>query len=107
MGQIIQSALSDAWPLFMSRKVVYLVMAIVPILAGVYLVTLPPAVTINGGQQVFDPRLSTAIQSVFSWGGLAYWFVLPAVVRTLEPSFRMTAGRFFGLIGFALVVGIV
>jgi len=107
LGQIIQSALSEAFPLLMSRKIVYLVMAVVPLLAGFYLISLPPAVTINGGPQVYDPRLSTAIQSVFSWGGIAYWFVLPAVIRTVDPNFRMTAGRFFTILGLAIVVGIV
>jgi hypothetical protein len=107
MGQIIQSALSDAWPVFMSRKFVYLVMALVPLAAGFYMTTLPPAVTVNGAPQVYDPRLGFAIDAAFGWGGVAYWFALPAVVRTAEPDFRLTVGQFFGLIGLTLVVGIV
>lgn len=96
----------------MSRKVVYLVMAVVPLLAGLYLTTIPH-VTISGAPQFYDPRLvydprpSAALESIFIWGGVAYWFALPAVVRTVEPNFRMTVGRFFALIGIWIVVGIV
>jgi hypothetical protein len=72
VGQIISSAFSDAWPLFMSRRTVYVVF-----------------------------NMMSAL------GGFAAWFVIPAVIRTIDPSFRMTVARFFGLLGLGIVVTVV
>ena len=106
MGQIIGSAFSDAWPLFMSRKIVYVVLMLIAAVCWIFALNLPPAVTINYGPTM-DPRVSVAIDVASGLGGLAAWFVLPAVVRTIDPSFRMTIGRFFGVLGLAIVIGVV
>jgi len=106
MGQIIQSAFADAWPLFTSRKIVYLILIVIAALCWVLALNLPPAVSGPYGAMT-DPRLGFALDVVSGLGGLAVWFVIPAAVRTIQPSFAMTVGRVFGIIGIAIVIAVV
>jgi|GEM_PF-3595512 len=106
MGQIIQSAFADAWPLFTSRKIVYLILMVIAALCWVLALNLPPAVSGPYGAMT-DPRLGFALDVVSVLGGLAAWFAIPAAVRTIQPSFAMTVGRVFGIIGLGIVIAIV
>ncbi len=115
MGQIIQSAFSDAWPLLATRKIAYIVLIVLAAAGGFYGATLPKSFTATGsvfGQPIGNLYYSNGQASlgiaVIIWLGLiAAFFAFPAAARTVNASFGMTVGRFFALIGIVLVVGLV
>jgi hypothetical protein len=114
MGRIIGSAFADAWPLLAKRKVLYGIFAALAALAGFYATTVPKSFSTSGtmyGAQMpsfyyGNVQLFIGIDAVVALGQIPIWFVLADVVRTIDPAFRMTVGRFFGLIGISLVCGI-
>jgi hypothetical protein len=112
MGQIISSSFADAWPLLVKYKTVYVILAILAALEGLLFAIDPSVYTTGPASQLASapPAIAQVIVGAYgigAAGGIAVWFVLAEVVRTIDPAFRMTVGRFFGLIGIGIVVGIV
>jgi len=107
---VISSAFNDALPLLRSRIRVYGVLAALCAVGGILLlfVNVPPPDPANPNAPpawLYRYDLAANIPNVF--GFIAFFFALPAVVRTERPDFRMTAGWFFGFIGIAIAIGIV
>lgn len=112
MGQIISSSFSDAWPLLVKYKTVYIVLGILAALEGLLFAMVPAAYWTAGpasqipGMPPGMGQLIFGIYGIGAAGSIAVWFVLAEVIRTIDPAFRMTVGRFFGMIGIGIVVGI-
>ncbi|MBC5810691.1 MAG: hypothetical protein GIW95_07560 [Candidatus Eremiobacteraeota bacterium] len=111
MGEIISSAFKDALPLLRSRQRVYVVMAILCAIGGLLLPFLPsvPATTtsvsgVTTGTTMSGASFGFSIPEMF--GALAAFWIFPAVVRTANPSFRMSVGVFFTLLGLGIVVAL-
>jgi hypothetical protein len=108
IGETIGFAYRNAWPTLVSRRTVYTVLAAICALAGIGLPFVHGmGVSPNGLNFDFSTRLQLAVQTPNLLGGLAALFVVvPTVARVANPAFRMTAGKFFGMIGVAIVVAI-
>jgi len=111
MGQIIQSAFSEALPLIRSRIGVYVVMAILCAIAGLTLPFIPasvvaPADAQNAAGSQVPLRLFVALYASEILGALSIFFILPAAIRTVRPGFKMTLGRLVGLVGLGYGVAI-
>jgi hypothetical protein len=109
MVELIQGAFRDAVPLLKSRRTLYIVMAALCAIAGILLLLLPASETVAAGNSSTTqmPRLQFAFDVPDVLGGLAVFFIYPSVVRSVRPEFRMTVGRFFGMLGVSIVVGVV
>jgi hypothetical protein len=112
MGQIISSSFSDAWPLLVKYKTVYLILGALAALEGLIFAVNPSVYTSGPASQLASapPAVAEVIVGAYgigAAGGIAVWFALAEVVRTIDPAFRMTVGRFFGLIGIGIVIAIV
>jgi hypothetical protein len=107
MVDIIQGAFSDAVSLLKTRRTLYIVLGLLCAVAGFFLPTVPMEWAVEGTSQTQMPRLEVAYDVPAMLGGFAVFFIYPSVARTVRPEFRMTVGRFFGVIGVSLVVGIV
>jgi hypothetical protein len=109
IGETISFAYRAAWPLMLSRRTIYSVLAVMCGLAGIGLPFVHGmGVGPNGQDLDFSTRLQLAVQTPNLLGGLAALFVvIPTVARAGNPEFRMTVGKFFGMIGVGIVVGIV
>jgi len=99
----LQGAIRDSWPIMRSRSTVWIVFAVIAALAGIVI----PFVPVSDAATGQGMRMQLGIQPPNLLGGIAAFFVIPAVLRTVRPDFRMTFGRVLGLIGVAIVVGVV
>jgi hypothetical protein len=89
---IFLSCVRDAWPLLISRKVVYITLGLCSVIVAMLL-------AIGGSQRA-------ALSIIFAWnlaGLVGQCFVIPSVVRTQNVSFRMTFGKL--LFGFLIYCG--
>jgi hypothetical protein len=101
---VIQGAFRDAWPLMRSRMTVYWVLAL--ICGALVLVALALGRLADSSVQE-SVRIETAIQPANLCGVIAAFFAIPAIVRTVQPEFKMTFIRILAVIGIGLVVGVV
>jgi hypothetical protein len=108
IGETIAGAFRDALPLMRSRQTVYAVLAVLCALGGLGVPLVHGFGVNRSGQNMdFMVRLQLAFQAPNLIGALAAIFVvLPTVARTANPAFRLTPGKFFGMIGVAIVVGV-
>jgi len=115
MVEIVSSAFRDALPLLRSRIAVYGTLAGLCALVGLFLPLLngfnpaQPAALMEPGVialQAASERIDVALNVVNILGFIALFFVLPAIARTVQPDFKMTAGKVFGFIGIAIAIGV-
>ncbi len=106
MGEIIGGAFNDAFPLMRSRIGVYTVMLALCALVGLALPLTPNVIPESMAANMPPARLMMALYAPILVGAIAVFFILPAVIRTARPEFRMTLGRIFGVIGLRYGVGV-
>jgi hypothetical protein len=115
MVEIVSSAFRDALPLLRSRIGVYGTLAGLCALVGLFLPLLngfnpaQPAALMEPGVvvlQAASERVDVAFNVVNVLGLVALFFALPAIARTVQPDFKMTAGKVFGFIGIAIAIGV-
>lgn len=99
---VIESALRDAGPLMRSRKV-YLTLAVLCALLVGAALALANALDPPSQLQLRENAFSSAIGICM---GIAAFFVMPAVARTVRPEFRLTVSGAFVLLLIAFVTGI-
>ncbi len=103
MLAMIRSAFVDAVPLMRSRALPYVAMAVLCAVAGALLPVLTTEVS-DARAVTQVPWLQFDLDIVVAICVLAVFFVYPNVARSARSEFRMTVGRFFGIIGISLAV---
>ncbi len=99
---VLESALRDAGPLMRSRKV-YLTLAVLCALLVGAALALANALDPTSQVQLRENAFSSAIGICM---GVAAFFVMPAVARTVRPDFRLTVRGAVVLLLIAFVTGI-
>ena len=99
----IQGAFRDAGALMRTRMNVYWILAAVCALA--VLLTLRWAGSVTDVATEQQLRIQGPLQSINLCSAIAWFFILPAAIRTVRPEFKLTFMLVLGLIGIGLVVG--
>jgi len=105
IGAAVGSAFRDAVPLMRSRRTALAVYAALCALAGLGVPFAHGMGVSPSGQNLdLQARIQIAIQTPNVLGAVAALFVvIPSVARSGDPAFRMSAGKFFGMLGVAIV----
>ena len=108
---VIQSAFNDALPLMRSRQRLWIIFAVIAAIGGLLLPFLPDTMqTVNSAtgvpQTVPGARFQMAVQWPDFLGGIAAFFIIGSVLRTVRPGWHWTVGTFFGLIGIGILLAI-
>jgi hypothetical protein len=111
MGQIISSSFSGALPLLKSRGHVYVILLLVAAAAGFGLQFLTPMFDAASTTGNMSPQMVHTLLSLYGsfypaliLAGISTYFIIPSAIRTIQPAFGMTIGRFFGLLGTGYAV---
>jgi hypothetical protein len=83
------------------------VYAILAILSAITVVATLILARSSDAATLMQVRIQSAIQPVNAFGTVAAFFVIPAIVRTISPEFKMTLGRILVLVGIGIVLGVV
>jgi hypothetical protein len=97
VGDVLGSAFADALALSKKNMMPALILIVLGTVVGL-------ALAMTGGgkeQMVQGPIAACEIVIV-----VMSYYAIAAAVRTLNPSYRMTAGQFFGFLGYSIVAGL-
>jgi hypothetical protein len=110
LGGTISGALQDTWPAFKSW-IPWLIGVVIVCCAGGYLVFQ------SGFYQSIATKEPGSIAHPEYYGGgiglidlgfaVGACFALASAVRAIQPDFRFTVGKFFGFLGYSILVGII
>lgn len=100
---IIGSAFRGAWPLMERRMFVYWILAALTALGVAFGMWLGEFAGPSDQQAV---HLEIAAQPVAAFAAIAMFFILPEVIRVVQPAFKMTFILVLAIIGIGLVVGV-
>ena len=103
MVAMIRGAFVDAVPLMRSRAMLYIAMAVLCAAIGLFL---PALSVVRDARAAATAPLFTLPDALDAILWVVVFFVYPSVAQTERSEFRMTVGRFFGIIGIWLVFGI-
>ncbi len=103
-GDSLGAALRDTWPAL--RTWLGWAIAIVLVCSSglIAVAFLNPPTDNVAPNTAWEGEAGAALSLAFI---VAAFFAIASAVRTVRPEFRMTFGRFFGVIGYSLVVGII
>ncbi|HEY2553922.1 MAG TPA: hypothetical protein VGI15_01625, partial [Candidatus Cybelea sp.] len=100
---VIGSAFRGAWPLMERRMFVYWILAALTALGVVFGMWLGE---FSGPSDQQAVHLEIAVQPVAAFAAIAIFFILPEVIRSVRPAFKMTFILVLAFIGIGFVVGI-
>jgi hypothetical protein len=104
-GDALGAALRDTWPALRSW-LGWLIAIVVGCCGGFFVVIL--ALSPPTDSTVTNDSWQIGIGAVIGAGIFAaLFFAKASAVRTVHPEFRMTIGRFFGVLGYTLLAGVV
>ena len=103
IGIVLGGALRDTWPALKSRLAWFIALMVVAAGGGVVMFLNAP------------PPKSTEVAPLFFVGDavlcfatlVATLFILASSIRTVRPDFALTVGKFFGFLGYAILVGLI
>lgn len=103
---VVASALIDALPFARRLRTPLIVLAILYVIGLALSAAFPPSAGTPTSTSTDSIQISYSTSGGSVAVGILSFFVLAEAVRTILPEFRMTVGRFFSLIGWALLVGL-
>ena len=103
IAAIMRSSFRDAWPLMASRMTVYWILALV---CGVLYVAMLAIARTGDPALQENLRVQAALQPANLCAGIAAFFAIATIARTVRPEFKMTAATVLTLFGIAIAVGI-
>ncbi len=105
--QTLSSSFRDAWSLTQKNIVPAGILLVVGLVAACVLLftgALRAVASAPGGVAPLPPGPLALLIALDVLLVIVSMYALAAAVRTIHPEFRLTVGRFFGMLGFALLV---
>lgn len=103
IGDIVASSWRDAWTTLKTYRTAVYVCLILAAIAGI--VGIFPAM--GGSPQAHANGMMIDYDTPGLLISILSFFALAAAVRTIRSGFAITVGRFFGILGYSILVGII
>jgi hypothetical protein len=103
ISAVLGGALRDAWPALRSWLGWLIALLVITAAAGVVMFLNAPAQRSTEMSPVFLLAYMVMVIAMLA----ACLFIMASAVRTVRPDFAMTAGKFFGFLGYAILVGLI
>jgi len=97
IGDVLGSAFADAFELSKKNLTPALIMIVLGAIIGFAF-----ALTSGGREDKLQGALFGCDLAII----VVSYFAIAAAVRTINPAYRMTAGQFFGILGYSLLAGL-